>query len=136
MKRWERIIAEITDFRKLLCSDAPAFSIEFAYDYEWSNGPLYKQSRKDWRYSHCGVYLIFSGAEELVYIGVAMYSFDKRIWTHPNLDELGARHIDLIPFDDRFKPMAVALEWFLITRLKPNGNKVAVGYEVPVDPAK
>ena len=133
MKRWEQVGLKITDFRKVVCVDAPPFTIRAAYDYQWSKEQYKSVLKADRRFQDSGVYLIFSANEELIYVGVAMYTFEKRIWRHPNLDELGACFIDTISFDDPYKPLAIALEWFLITRLKPKGNKVAVGYDVPVD---
>lgn len=133
MERWTSVQREIADFRKFLSADAPEFKVVAAYDYAWEGGPDYKASRKDKRYQNCGVYLTYSAAGELIYIGVATYAFDKRIWSHAHLEEYGAKYIDLIPFNERWRPIAVALEWFLIARLKPKGNKVAVGYEVRLD---
>ena len=58
----------------------------------------------------------------------AIYTFEKRIWMH-KID--GARYIDLICFDERHAPFALALEHVLICRLKPTGNTQGIGYEVP-----
>lgn len=127
MDRWKAVEAEIEDFRRYLAPTFPPIRITEGYDFRWSQED-YKRSRKDKSYNCCGVYLFYDETGTLLYVGKAIYTFDKRIWTH-QID--GARYIDLICFDERHAPFALALEHFLISRLKPKWNTQAVGYEVP-----
>ena len=125
MERWRQVQAEIEEFRRFLYADFPPLEITAAYDFAWANGPEYKASRKDGRYGRCGVYLFFEEGGTLLYVGKALWTFDKRIWTHDIRD---AKYIDLICFDDRHYPFALALEHFLICRLKPAWNTQGVSY--------
>jgi hypothetical protein len=120
-------MAEIRDFRRYLYPGFPSIDIRIGYDFSWEKA-LYKAARKDRRFHKCGVYLIFDAKETLRYIGKAIYIFDKRIWKHNVPD---ARYIDLVPFDDRHAHFCLALEHFLICRLKPTYNTQGKGYEIP-----
>jgi hypothetical protein len=127
MDRWKAVEVEIEDFRRYLAPNFPPIKITEGYDFRWSQDE-YKRSRKERPYQCCGVYLFYDDAGTLLYVGKAIYTFDKRIWTH-QID--GPRYIDLICFDERHAPFALALEHFLICRLKPKGNTQGIGYEVP-----
>ena len=82
MDRWQTVRAEIADFRRYLSDSFPPIDIRPAYDFDWGDGSQYKASRKDGRYSCCGVYLFYDEAGTLLYVGKAMWTFDKRIWSH------------------------------------------------------
>ncbi|MDB5328983.1 MAG: hypothetical protein JWP03_134 [Phycisphaerales bacterium] len=128
MDRWQSVKAQVEDFRRYLYADFPPLEIREGYDFAWHWGDDYKTSRKDKRYGQPGVYLFFDEAGELLYVGKGIYTFDKRIWTH---QIQGARYIDLIPFDQKHAPFLLALEHFLICRLKPKANKQGIDYDVP-----
>lgn len=68
-----------------------------------------------------GVYLIFDRRHRLIYVGSTIHTFDGRIWRYNLPDQA---RIDLICFDDRHAPFALALELFLIARCKPTYNTV------------
>jgi hypothetical protein len=127
MDRWGPIKVQIDHFRRYLATDFPTIDIVAGYDFTWSQDQ-YKESRKHSPYQCCGVYLFFNGTAELLYVGKALWTFDKRIWTHQIEN---ARYIDFICFDDEHAPFALALEHFLICRLKPKFNSHGIGYEVP-----
>jgi hypothetical protein len=64
-----------------------------------------------------------------LYVGLAMYCFEKRVWTH---DAHMPRHwIDIIPIVDDYIILAPALEFYLITSLKPALNTVYQNYTCP-----
>jgi hypothetical protein len=128
MERWKTVQAEIEDFRRYLAPDFPQMTVAEGYDLTLGWGVPYKEARKRGLFNACGVYVFYDEAGTLLYVGKALWTFDKRIWTH-KID--GARYIDLICFDDRHAPFALALEHFLICRLKPSWNKHGVGYDVP-----
>jgi hypothetical protein len=103
MDRWHSVEAEIADFRRYLYGGFPPLEVHAAYDFAWESGAEYKESRKDGRYGHCGVYLIFDGIGTFLYVGKAIWKFDKCIWLHKFP---AAKFIDFIPFDTRHALMA------------------------------
>lgn len=113
MDRWQKVKAQLTDFQEYLYAGFPRLEIREGYDFAWGWGDRYKVSRKDQRYNQASVYLFYSEAGELLYVGKATYAFDKRIWTH---QIEGTKFIDLIPFEQNHAPFLLALEHFLICR--------------------
>lgn len=65
--------------------------------------------------------------DALLYVGVAMYTFDYRVWEHEP-DIPNRRYIDFIAFPDKYAFLAPALEFFLISRLNPPHNSIYTGY--------
>ena len=127
-RRWERIIPHIKEFQSHLAKHVPELRIEFANDNTWSNDQ-YKEQRKSGIYSRFGVYLMFDNAECLEYVGVAMNSFDDRIWSHRTFVE--RRYTDVIAIPHQFYFLGLALEFFLICRLQPPKNTTYKGYTIP-----
>ena len=75
-----------------------------------------------------GVYLIYSPEEQLRYVGVAMNTFDHRIWGHD--DEVSRRWTDVIPLPSDWYFFAPALEFFLIVKLQPPDNTAYRKYTI------
>jgi len=46
-------------------------------------------------------------------------------------DKISRRHIELIVVEEAYVPMILALEFFLISRLKPIGNTEYKNYNLP-----
>src|SRR4051812_10751319 len=75
-----------------------------------------------------GVYLLYDWDDSLQYVGVATYSFDKRMWRHDKHFEskgLDRGTIEVICFEADTSFLAPALEYYLISRLKPSLNTVS-----------
>ena len=126
--RWEPIIPLLREFESFLSDKVARLRIVFACDRHWSEDEYKRRRPPGFPSNLRGVYLIFDPAEALRYVGVAMFNYDKRVWSHDA--ELERRWTDIIPFDDRHLFLALSFEFFLISRLKPPGNKVYRGYDV------
>ncbi len=72
---------------------------------------------------------MFDNAECLEYVGVAMNSFNDRIWDHDSFVE--RRFTDVITIPHHFYFLGLALEFFLICRLHPPKNSTYRGYTIP-----
>ena len=120
---------ELERFQRTLCHPAmPPLAIIHATDRRWSDAE-YRSQRPDGFPSRLrGVYLLHNEAEELQYVGLAMWSFDKRVWSHDA--DIQRRLIDIVPFADAWLPLAPALEFWLIQTLNPPGNTTYRGYGV------
>ena len=126
--RWQSIAPVLDEFQTFLCPGLPRFELVAADDSQWSDD-RYKAQRATGVFSRRGVYLIFDQSEALQYVGVAMYTFQKRIWSH---DEwVRRRWTDVIPFPDESYFLARALEFFLIVRLRPPANTQYRDYDIP-----
>ena len=124
----ETVEREIKEFRQLLNPDAPEFKIVYAVDKLWTDEEY--QLRKPSRFEYQqGVYLIYSNDGELVYIGSALQGFYSRVFMHD--DKINRRHIEIIVIEEDYMPIILALEFFLISRLKPIGNTEYKNYNVP-----
>ena len=126
LNRWQPIIPVIAEFQSYLSTEVQSLKVIAATDRNWTETE-YKKFRPSGFPSRLrGVYLIFDPLGKLLYIGVSMFNYDSRVWTHD--DDLKRRWIDIIPFEDRYAFLALSLEFFLITRLKPPFNKVYKDY--------
>lgn len=81
MDRWKTVETEIEDFRRYLAPSFPPIQITEGYDFRWSQDE-YKRWRKERPYQCCGVYLFYDSAGTLLHVGKALWTFDKRLWTH------------------------------------------------------
>jgi hypothetical protein len=128
LPRWRTVEPLLREFKSYLAADAPPLRIVPANDYDWSDEE-YRQRKRDFKVcSGSGVYLIFDAASELQYVGLAMNTFDHRIWSH---DEYISRQwTDVIPFDPAWYFLAPALEFFLIVRLQPPANTAYRQYSI------
>ena len=125
--RWEPILPILTEFQQYLADYVPTLQIQAAVDRQWSDAE-YRARRPDGFPSRLrGVYLIFGPDEQLLYVGLATYDFDSRVWSHDH--ELDRRWTDIVQLDDQFIFLAPALEFYLISRLKPPHNRVYRGHE-------
>lgn len=122
--RWAKVREEIEVFSGHLASGLLTLEIQQGYDTQWSQDQ-YKESRGDKRYNKPGVYLIYAEDGTLLYVGSATYAFDKRVFTHSHE---GARYIDFIAFEEKYSYFCLALERFLIGRLRPEANRQGVDY--------
>jgi hypothetical protein len=123
--RWEKLLPALRDFQSLLAPAIPPLTVIAASDRTWTDEE-YRQRRPKGFARMRGVYLLFGPDERLLYVGLAMWSFDKRVWSHDA--EIDRRWTDVIPFPDNLVCLAPALEFFLISRLDPPGNKTYRGY--------
>lgn len=139
MRRWALVEKQLRDFRRYLYDGFQPLDIRPLHDltiHRQRNRAQYLAQRKSGLFSCCGVYLFFdaTGSPRPLYIGSEVWAFDKRFLQHP--DVLGARFIDVVCFDDCHWPFMLALEAFLIARLKPKHNKTFNGYNVQPIPKR
>ena len=138
LSRWSTLLPLLEKFQTHLASNVPKLEIIAATDKRWSDDD-YKQLRPRGFPSNLrGVYLLFGEDETLLYVGLAMWCFDKRVWSH---DEwIPRRWTDIISMNDQTIFLAPSLEYWLISHLNPTHNKVYKGYqetlEVASDPEK
>jgi hypothetical protein len=126
--RWKPIIPVLNEFKSHLASHVPEFQIEEATDREWSDA-RYQEQRRKGIFRGYGVYLIFDSDELLRYVGVAMDSFNERIWDSRH--EPYRRWTDVISFPHRYYWLAPALEFLLIVLLHPPENRTyCSGYTI------
>ncbi len=126
--RWQAIGPVLEEFRSFLSPKVPESEIIEAADRRWGNGEYKRLRPKGFPSRLRGVYLLFDNDERLQYVGVAMWNYDKRVWSHDRHFE--RRFIDIIPFDDRRIFLAPALEFFLISKLDPPQNSTYKGYKI------
>jgi hypothetical protein len=126
--RWTPIIAALREFESYLAADAPRLEIVNAIDADWTYEEYRRRKREFKICRGNGVYLIFDPTATLQYVGLAMNTFDHRIWGH---DEYVSRHwTDVIPFAEGWYFLAPALEFFLIAKLQPPVNTAYSKYEI------
>ena len=128
LPRWSTVEPLLREFESYLAANAPRLRILSANDYTWSYEE-YRQRKQEFKVcSGNGVYLIYDAASQLQYVGLAMNTFDHRIWGHD--EHVSRRWTDVIPFDPAWYFLAPALEFFLIVRLRPPGNKAYSKYTI------
>ncbi len=134
-QRWNPVSEYVRRFQQDFCTPTmPPLKILAASDRTWTNEEYRARKPKGFPATKRGVYLLFAPDESLLYVGVAMQCYDKRVWAH---DEWGTRrYIDIIPFPDRWLALAVALEFYLIVALNPPENSIyrnfGFGTHVPI----
>lgn len=129
VERWQPVQRVIDRFHSLLAPHVPLRGIVTACDETWTDEDYKRLRPKGFPGRLRGVYLIYDQASQLSYVGLAMFNFDKRVWSH---DSLVCRHwVDIIPFEDEFICLAPALEFLLISSLRPPNNKSYRDYGDP-----
>ena|SRR5260221_2330799 len=135
LPRWRAVRNALDEFQRYMSPQVPPFQTVAAYDYDW-NSEEYKRRRPQGFPSRLhGVYLIYNEQNELLYVGAALFNFDKRVWSHDSTFtscEAQPRWIDIIPLAPAYAFLGLSLEYFLICRLKPKCNKSYKGYQIPV----
>jgi hypothetical protein len=132
--RWARVRAALDEFRAYLAPHVPPFPLIAANDYWWDDEEYYRSRPEGFPTRMRGVYLMFDAADELLYVGVALVNFDKRVWSH---DEMFAswgverRWTDVIVLPPEYAFLGLSLEYFLICRLCPKCNTSYKGYKIP-----
>lgn len=126
--RWNNIIPLIRKFETYLAPDAPKLQIINANDSEWSYEEYRRRKSEFHICSGNGVYFLFDAEEQLRYIGLAMNTFDNRIWGHD--EYVSRRWTDAIIFPNEWYFMAPALECFLIIKLQPPDNTNYRGHTI------
>jgi hypothetical protein len=133
LPRWSTVEPLLREFESYLATDAPRLRIVSANDCDWSYEKYRRRKREFKLCSGNGVYLIYDAASQLEYVGLAMNTFDHRIWDHD--DQVSRQWTDIIPFDPAWYFLAPALEFFLIVRLQPPANtayrKYTIGQRTP-----
>ena len=100
LNHWRPIIPVIAEFQSYLSTEVQPLKIVAANDRNWTDAE-YKRFRPSGFPSRLrGVYLIFDSSEKLLYVGVAMFNYDNRVWTHDN--NLERRWTDIISFEDKY----------------------------------
>jgi len=129
-ERWNGVDEALSEFSRFLAHDFPKLELQHLYDFEMTDEE-YQLSRKAKSaiYNLPGVYLFYDKSGSLLYIGKASWTFDKRVWKHPEI--VDAKYIDVIPFDWATSSFCMALEYFLISKLRPNYNKHGRDYDYP-----
>jgi hypothetical protein len=108
-----------------------SLTVVHASDRRWTNEEYQSRKPKGFPSNLRGVYLIYNDAEvsQLQYVGLAMWCFDKRVWSHNDLIPR-RQFIDIVSFDDAWLPLAPALEFWLIQTLRPPMNTTYQDYGV------
>jgi hypothetical protein len=118
--RWHPVKEALDEFHSYLAANV-RFQIEVATRKEWVDDKEYDLHRPEgFPSNRRGVYLLFGSDQQLLYVGLATYNFDKRVWTH---DDIDWRYLDIITFGEKLVFLAPALEYLLIRKLKPLRNK-------------
>ena len=131
--RWRAVRTSLDDFRKYLSPDVPCFPIVAANDFKWSEEEYNRLRPKGFPTKLNGVYLIFDEQEVLLYVGVSVVNFDKRVWSHDShFKACGAqrRWTDIIVLPRECAFLGLSLEYFLICRLRPRWNTVYASNEI------
>jgi len=129
LERWIPVEKEIESFRFLIADHVPKLSITYAVNKQWDDEEYNNKIPQGFPWNR-GIYLIYNDESKLVYIGSAIKDFASRVFMHD--ENVRRRYIDIIEFpDDAYLPLILALEFFLISRLKPTGNTEFKGYDVP-----
>jgi hypothetical protein len=135
LPRWCAVRAALDDFQGYLSHQVASFRIIAANDSWWDDDE-YKRLRAEGFPSRLrGLYLIYDDTDELLYVGVALVNYDKRVWSHDALFtawEVKRRWTDIIPLEPQCAFLGLSLEYFLICRLSPKCNTSYKGYEIPV----
>lgn len=120
--RWKAVEDQIQQFRSFLAPSVPSFKVMHAVDRQWSDDEYNNKKPEGFPFNSRGVYLIYGGegTEELLYVGSATKNYASRVFMHD--EKIERRHIDIIPFEEKYLSLSVALEFFLISRLRPPGN--------------
>lgn len=126
--RWNSVFSELRRFERSLHPSTPRLEIHLANDKCWTVAESDAYYRQTGVLKKRGVYLMFDDGGVLEYVGVAMYTFNDRIWKHDHL--VTRRWTDVIPFTDRNYYLAPALEFYLIARLHPPANSTYRGYKI------
>ena len=129
--RWKAILPVLEEFQSFLSAKVPKLRIVVANDRRWPQ-ERYLQQRKPGIFLEYGVYLIFDPSETLEYVGLAMNTFDDRIWSHDSY--VDRQWTDVIPMSHAYYFLAPALEFFLIVRLRPRKNSQYRTYTLPDTP--
>lgn len=118
--RWIPIIPVLEEFQSFLSNKVPKLEIINANDRNWPQ-ERYESQEKTGIFDKYGIYLIFNDSGKLQYVGVSMQRFHNRIWKHDF--KVQRRWTDVIPFEHENYFLALALEFFLIAKLTPKGNR-------------
>ena len=123
---------ELERFQRTLCHPAmPPLVVVHARDRCWTDTEYRSKRPAGFPSKFRGVYLFFDDDERLMYVGVAMGSYYKRVRTHEG--RIQQRYIDIVPFDDTWLPLALALEYWLIQAFTPPGNTTYRNYGLACD---
>jgi hypothetical protein len=124
--RWQPLLPVLDEFQANLAPQFRRLELTAATDKQWSDAEYWKLRPKGFPSRLRGVYLLFDEDDCLLYVGLAMWRFDKRVWAH---DEwIPRRWIDIISLDDRSIFLAPSLEFWLISRIKGLRNRIYRGY--------
>jgi len=130
--RFVPIQRELERFQRTLCNPSmPPLVVIHATNRQWTDAEYASRKPAGFPGRLRGVYLISDDAEVLQYVGVALWSFDKRVWSHDAM--IQRRFIDIVPIADAWLPLALALEFWLIQALAPPGNTTYQGYGLACD---
>ena len=126
-RRWEPIVPHLREFQRHLAAHIPELRIVPANDRRWSEERYREQCKND-IFEQYGVYLIFDANESLEYVGIAMNRFHDRIWSHDTAVDRTLTDVILISHEYYF--LGLALEFFLIARLRPLKNATYRSYSI------
>jgi hypothetical protein len=133
LPRWNAVRSALEEFRTYLAPHVPIFPLIAANDAQWCDEEYRRLRPKGFPSRMRGVYLIYDENEELIYVGVTLVNFDKRVWSHDaGLRILGIRRrwTDIIELPPEYAFLGLSLEHFLICRLSPRCNTSYVGYGI------
>jgi hypothetical protein len=116
--RWKTIRDSLVGFRALLAPTVPEFELRHVNDRRWSQ-EQYLTMRKTGVYGLSGVYFHFGSDEELLYVGLAQYGFDRFWDSRP--DDAALTDVLIVP--PELDVLIPAIELWLIRTLNPPVNR-------------
>lgn len=123
LPRWKPLNEYMRRFERDYCGTAmPPLRVQPASDRLWTPDEYQKHKPRGFPATLRGIYVLYDTNEALLYIGVATGCFDQRVWSHDDWSK--RRYIDIIVFKDRWLPLSLALEYYLIVALNPPENSV------------
>lgn len=130
MDRWITVNRQLEDFMSFLSPKFQPLGIVHLYDKQ--NSQEEYDARDKSLFRKRGVYLCYNEQDKLINVGKAGDCFQKRIFKCVKDSHFkDIRYVDVICFDDRHAAFLVALEQFLISRLKPELNEQLKDYDIP-----
>lgn len=110
----------LDEFQSFLSTSTAPLSLELACDWQWTHAEYVSKRPVGFPGKCGGVYLRLDSNGTLLYIGLATYCFDKRVWQQHQ--EWNDRWVFIVRIPESQMFLAPALEAFLIQKMNPPHN--------------